>query len=294
MSYSFLDRVHDTISVTRVLSSSSITASGDDVLRDAVAAVSTTYLNVKTRHQINMAAGSYAEIQIKHASLDYIDIVGAGIGQTLIVSDGLREDIDPVSETAYSEMAQDDKYGIWGGYNLNLSGVTWTVNDVKYCNHAASFAVNKSPVITSCRFVHSNGYPIGAGLAAAGISLTISACELVKSGNNSALGNVGSHGIYCHNGNAVASPVSLTVSNCSFENCGTVIIAELGSGQTDPYIVTNCVTDDTGTSKGIYITASSDALAYSIEITQKGGTMPAFSFDVTNRPDAAAHYTLVP
>jgi hypothetical protein len=294
MSYSFLGLVQDPIVVDRVVQSSSITASGDNVLRDAVAAITTTWLSLKSRHQLNMAAGSYAEIQIKHANLDYIDIVGAGIGQTLIVSDGLRADIDPVSGLAYSAMAFDDKHGFWGGYKLNMSGLTWTVNDVKYCNHASSFAANKSSRMTSCRFVHSNGYPIGSNLTAANVSLLFVSCEFVKSGANVANGTLGSHGIYCTNGNATAGPVYLSATNCEFENCGVFRLSELGSGQTDPFTATNCSTDDSGTAKGIYITASGSGLSYSIEITQNGGTMPAFAFDAVNRPDAEDYYTYNP
>jgi len=69
---------------------------------------------------------------------------------------------------------------------------------------------------------------------------------------------------------------------------------ELGPSITDTVTVTRCVTDQIGAGDGIYLDGASAGLAYAIQIIQNGGTMPAFGFNATTRPDAAAHYTYNP
>lgn len=290
MSYSKLNSWSDSVVTVR---QTVVTISpGTDTLRDAVDAIDQNWCTENNPYRITMAVGTYNDIQIigKH----YVTIQGAGIDSTIIVTDGLREDVDPVSSVAYNLMAQADKHGIYGHYEMTFSGLTWQANDVKYCIHADGNSATAYDLLgTSCRFEHSNGYPVGLGCYG-GQSHTFGSCQFEKTGANVANGTAGSHGIFWHNANIESAVAALTLTSCDFDNCGVLRCSEIDSGQTDAVTVTNCTTDDEGTAKGIYITASGSGLAYCINITQNGGTMPAFAFDAVNRPNAASYYTLNP
>lgn len=262
-------------------------APGTDTLRAAIAALPATPTVV---YHLLLSAGTYNEIQL--TSKANISIEGAGIGQTIIVVDGTRTDVDPVSGQRYVDMAQETKHGILLNAPMTMSGLDWRVNDVKYAVHGDSSLVS-SFWATACRFAHANGYPVGHGVYP-GEAYHYVSCQFEKTGANVALGNTGSHGVFAHNAASQTAGWTLEVRDCTFTNTGTVLLSEFGSGQTDTVTVTRCITDDAGASKGIYITAASSALPYSIEITQNGGTMPAFDHNATTRPDADAHYTYVP
>lgn len=284
-------RGHDPI-VTKRPKDVYVSAGSDNVLRDAIGNIEADWCSVNNPWVFHLGAGTYEEIQI--TPLDGVEIVGAGIDVTIINTDGLREDIDPVSGAAYSAMDQSTKHGIYGCYWLRISDLTWTANDVKYCVHADGRA--DAEYTLECRgvsFKHSNGETVGIGCFG-GQSQQFTSCQFEKLGDNEDSGTAGAYGMFWHNGNAQSLSATLVVSGCGFENCGVLVVQELDSGQTDSVTVTNCTTDDTGTAKGIYIQAASDSLAYCIEIVQNGSTMPDFAFDAVNRPSAADHYTLVP
>jgi lysophospholipase L1-like esterase len=262
---------------------------GTDTIRDALALIDQNWCTPGNPHKIALSSGTYNEIQL--TGLANLTIQGGGEEETIIVTDGLREDVDPVSETAYNLMDQSAKHGILGYFDMIITGLTWRSNDVKYCIHAdGNSSVGYSLNCPGCRFEHSNGTPVGIG-AYGGQSQTFTRCRFKKTGANVESGE-GSHGVYWHNANSEAAAASLTLTDCEAVNCGVLQLYELDSGQEDTVTVAGCETDDEGAGKGIYISASAVGNAYCISVSQNGGTMPVFAFDSTTRPNAQGSYTL--
>ena len=255
-------------------------APGTDTLRAAIAALPATPAVV---YHLVLSAGTYNEIQLTPK----VNISIEGVGPTtVIVTDGTRTDVDPVSGQRYVDMAEADKHGISGHTGFSVSNLTWRANDVKYVIHDDHNRRASLVYVHDAVLEIDNTFVVGTG----GSDYQQSIYERVS------FTTTGSHGMFWHNRVTETSPSSLTMANCTLTGTGVLYVSEQGpaSGVRNPVVVTNCVTDDVTVDHGIYLNASSDMLPYAIMITQDGGTMPAFGFNATTRPDAAAHYTYVP
>jgi hypothetical protein len=229
---------HHTVTAYPV-TTKTVAASGGDytTIKAAVAAVSPTRI---APVKIFVKNGTYQEIQV--IGKDWLTIEGESRAGVIIVSNGLRTDVDPVSGQRYVDMAQDDKSGFFTTYQMVFRNLTMQVNDVKYCCHA-DLTGTWDLLFENCQIEHANGYPIGVG-ARVNENITFINCTFKKTGANAANGVAGSHGVYWHNWNNQPGMAKLTLINCNAVNCGLVLAYELGSAQKDLIRIENCSTDD--------------------------------------------------
>lgn len=236
--------------------------------------------------------GTYNEIQI--APKNYLTIEGQSRDGVIIVADGLRTDVDPVSGQRYVDMNFTAKHGFWTGpYIVAFRNLTIRVNDVKYCIHHDEGDIGQL-VMNNVRLQHSNGTPLGAGSRETQF-IVANSCIFEKLGANVAGRMTGSHGIYWHNWNNRSGPTYMTLTNCTFINCGVVSFRELGSDQTDLVLVTNCSTDDPVKSfaffcDDMYWNGGGQGVLnvpYNINLHTMSGTFfpAAIDYDIADRPN---------
>lgn len=293
--YNTLARYHDASSTYPVTTVVVDAAGGGDytTIKAAVEAVNPT---VTAPVRIYVRNGTYNEIQID--GKDYLTIEGESRDGAVMVSDGLRTDVDPVSGQRYVDMAQSAKHGWWVHHNMTFRNMTVRVNDVKYCFHIDStgtWYLN----FYNVKFEHSNGYPVGCGCGVNQI-LLFDGCGFEKLGADVAQGpnNVaGSHGIFWHNRNDQTGATRLVMINCQSINCGLANLFELGSEHTDLCRFDNCSCSGSDNSN-IYLTATDTYwngggqgvlnVPYSINVLAQNWT-PGMTAPVDQRPDYADH-----
>jgi len=248
--------------------------------------------------KIYVVDGTYNEIQMD--GKDYLTIEGQSRDGVIIVSDGIRTDVDPVSGERYVDMAQADKHGFWIHHNMTLKNMTIRANDVKYCIHSDSSGTYKF-YLDNVKLQHSNGFPFGIGCKVNQF-IYINDCIFEKTGSNVSVGTAGSHGIYWHNWDDQSGATAFYVTDSNFINCGICYLFELGSDYTDLCKFDNCVTDDE--TKGFnfvvtnYYYASGSKppvtdIPYCINLLTIGGTFPTpISYSADDRPNLLDHVSI--
>lgn len=272
-----------------------VAAAGGDytTIKAAIAAVTPTEI---APVKIYVRNGTYNEIQMD--GTDYLTIEGESQSGVIIVSDGLREDVDPVSGQRYVDMAEADKHGFLVYHTMTFRNLTIRVNDVKYCIHADHSGAY-TLTLDNVKLQHSTNFPMGVG-AWASQHIVANNVTFEKLGANKANGLDGSHGIFWHNWDTEAAPASMTVTNGTFINCGVAHLKELGSEQTDLVKFASCTTDDT---KGVYFEVTdlyyggggggAVNVPYCINLLTIGGTFPTpIDYVALDRPDLLAHVSI--
>ncbi|WP_119071992.1 pectinesterase family protein [Aggregatilinea lenta] len=208
-------------------------------IKSAVQAVTPRF---SRRKKIYVSNGTYNEIQID--GKNWLTIEGESLDGVIMVSDGTRTDIDPVSGQRYVDMSESDKHG-WRIYHqMTIRNMTIRVNDVKYCIHSDS-AYQWTLALRNVHFEHSNGFTLGIGLHAHQ-HITCTDCIFEHTGSPT---GTSAYGVFCHNWNNQIAPSSLALTNCQSVSCGLLNLSELGSEQEDLISLINCSTED---SHGIY------------------------------------------
>jgi hypothetical protein len=254
-----------------------VLSTGDaNILRTTINAIDDTWNSPYRRQKITLNAGTYNEIQL--SAKKYVDIQGEGTDQTYIVSDGLRSDIDPVSGIAYSAMALTTKHGIIGKYPGTISNLSWSVNDVKYVDHVDTATYSQKRVYDNVSFSHANGFCLGVGLYSHD-SITITNSVMDSPSNT--------HAIFVHSQTTQNDSCFVTLSGVISVSSGLLTLTDLGSGKADSVTVTDC----SAVTNGIFRNAANSSISYDFRIMENGGSLPAFTYNPTTRPNALMYYT---
>ena len=247
MVYDVLNRYHSQAASRETIVT--VAPSGADYtsIKAAIAGVTPT---AGAPVRIYVRNGTYNEIQI--TGKDYLTIEGESRAGVVMVSDGLRTDVDPVSGQRYVDMAQAAKHGLAISHYMTIRNMTIRVNDVKYCVHMDNNVVFRA-VFDNVLFQHSNGFPVGCG-GWASQEMVFEDCVFQKLGDPENNGVEGSHGIFWHNWNDQAAATRLIMTDCASINCGFVELFELGSEYTDLCTFTRCASGDA--LRGVYVTVT--------------------------------------
>lgn len=258
---------------------------GGDTTTIKAALALTTSATYAVPYRIFVRNGTYNEIQMD--GRDYVTIEGESRDGVIIVSNGLRTDVDPVSGQRYVDMAESAKHGFWIHHQMTLKNLTLRSNNVKYCIHTDSTGA-WTFTVDNCVLEHSTGYPHGVGLLA-GQHIVWTNCIFRYTGANPAL----DYGIFLHNWNDQAGSVTAYASGCTFDDCGVAVVTELGSEQSDLFTLSSCT--GTGTTGISYLTNDSAwnggeqgevNLPYSLSLLISSCSFPLpISYDPVKRPN---------
>lgn len=259
-------------------------AGGGDVTTIRAALALTGSATQARPYTVYVRNGTYNELQLTIG--DWVTVEGQSRDGVIMISDGLRTDIDPVSGQRYCDMLESDKHGFWMTSASTLRNMTIIVNDVKYCQHSdGSGAWSMS--VENCIMRSSTGFPVGVGLHASQ-HITWTDCVFEYTG----AGTV--QGLLLHNWNEQAAACSATLVRCSSVSCAIAILTELGSEQSDlikfdactsPSAIVYAVTAYYWHGGGHAITE----IPYNLGVWVHGGTIPSptISYNAEDRPDLA-------
>lgn len=282
--YAYLARFHTPITVNPVSLVVNAAGGGDYTTIKAAMIYAAARASYYSPYTISVRNGTYNEIQINGA--DYVAVEGESKAGVIMISDGTRTDVDPVSGQRYVDMAQTAKHGWWIHHKMMLKNMTIRVNDVKYCVHEDSIGVFDT-YFENVQFEHSNGYTVGVG-AHARQNLHFTDCTFRRTGGAFRAG------VFWHNWNNQSGPCQLTMTRCNaIDGFALLDLYELGSGQTDQVTLTDCsaaaVNDLTVTNT--YYVPSGTALQVPYCINQRiinSGTLVPVTNSDGNRPNMAS------
>lgn len=211
-------------------------------VRDVINSI--TDASASKRYVVYVPKGRWFECDLD--GKDYVEIVGEGIGDTILYCDGMSSKVAP-SGYAYSaqvgkplsEIDANYKHCIFARHNIVLKNLTVEVNNAKYCAHLDDRGYNKI-LIDNCHLhtLESVNYPIGIGTSE-NQSIEITNCIFERNQIN----NFQYCGLYMHNMANRPGGSSVYVSNCQFLNCGFALVDEQGSKQIDNYSIVNSYSD---------------------------------------------------
>jgi len=280
MNYSQLYSYQNIVNVPAV--TLTVAPSGDYTTVKEALIVAVASATVTKPYRVFIRNGTYNEIQMTGG--DWVTVEGESRDGVIIISDGLRTDVDPISGQRYVDMAQVAKHCFLSENNMTYRNLTIRANDVKYCIHSDQNGSAIRQKVVNCLLQHSNGYPVGCGARASQI-LEFDSCVFEKLGDVATDGVVGSHGLFWHSTAIQTRATQLIVNNCTSINCGLSLIQEMASTKSDLCKFINCAS---GESRGVRLIAATDAIAYNINILTVDSTL-TIDCDATTRPDGTLY-----
>ena len=286
--YASLSAHHIPITIGAVTLVVNAAGGGDYTTIKAAMAYAAVRANAYSPYTISVMDGTYNEIQIDGA--DYVTVIGQSKAGTIMVSDGLRTDVDPVSGQRYVDMAFTAKHSWWIHHKMTIKNMTIRANDVKYCIHEDSSGVFTT-YFDNVQFEHANGICVGCGLSP-NQNIVATDCTFVKLGDF----DPGVGGLYAHNrANMLGGGFGVTMLRCNSVNMSLNILTELGSTQLDTVAITDCSSDGTESVFNVletsYVPSGTKAeVPYCINVyTHNSDTTLPYTFVAEERPDLATY-----
>lgn len=268
---------------------------GDFTSIKAAMAEAASHATYRTPYRIYVQNGTYQEIQID--GVDWVTIEGQSRSGVIVVIDGTRTDVDPISGQRYVDMTQASKHGFWIHHTMTLRNLTLRANDVKYCIHSDDSG-DYELACDNVWFEHANGFPVGIG-ARAHENFNFLNCLFMEMYGSEPNGHDGSHGIFYHNWNNDSGPAHLTIRNCTFDTCGMVHFLELGSNYTDLTTIADCTGADKPNyfevTEGYYVPAGTKAqVPYNlIQLIINSPSAVPVVYSLADRPNLASYITVL-